>query len=117
MSLRDVAVSDFKSILDTDNEDVTFTRLSDDGTFSAKCQVIRTADRYDPQTQTRFDMPISGVVVPIGSLPDGEDIQDATHLFEFQTGSGETKTMRGRNPRKNDTLAFIEIDMEEFTTV
>jgi hypothetical protein len=117
MSLRETAVSDFKDILDTDNESVTFTKLSDDSTFTAKVQIVRTTDRYDPQTNTSLEMPVSGLVIPFASMPAWDSIGNRTHKAEFTDATGATYTKFIVSPRPNFSLGFLRVDLEDYNEI
>lgn len=117
MSLRDTAAADFRAILDKDNETVEFQNLATSATFTAKCQLVRTTDRYDPQTRMNFNEEVSGLVLPLESIADGETMKDRTHIATFTDVRGTSLTMRCVSPAYNYSLGFVRFNLESYKTV
>ena len=63
MSIRDQAYSDFKSIIDLDNDDLTL--IAPDGTeYELKGMIVRRDAQKDPATNVQFNSPMLAVTVP-----------------------------------------------------
>jgi hypothetical protein len=67
VSIRAQAYSDFKSIVDTDNDDVTL--VAPDATeYALHGQVIRRDAQKDPATDVQITAPLLAVTVPLNGL-------------------------------------------------
>lgn len=114
MSIRSQAFADFKSFIDTDNEDVTLV-APDGSRYEVKGQVIRRDAQVDPATAVQVIEPMLAVTVPLKGLA----AIPTSYEWSVETTdvTGEALTKKVADVRVDRTIGFVTMKLEDFEGV